>query len=500
VPTGVAGLDTMLHGGLLPGSTHLVMGGPGSGKTTLANQLCFHHVRAGGRAVYVTLLAESHSRLFTHVQSYTFYDPAAVGTTLQYFSGYAPLQQAGLPGFTTWLRQVTKQQQATVLVLDGFDTVKATANSELALKHFLDELNTLAELATCTTLLVSQPSAQETTPELTMVDGIITLTDAPVDVRRVRELEVTKLRGSAYLRGRHLFEITNTGLTVYPRTEAVLLPLPDVPQTPPERLTVGIARLDTMLNGGVGATSTTLLVGSPGSGKTLLGLHFLAEGARLDQPSLYFGMFERPTSLIAKAQRAGIPLTEALAAGTLEIVWQSPREAILDVYAERLLAVVRQRHIERVFIDGVDGFRLAAYAERLPAFLLALTDELCALGVTTLLSSELRQLVSPALELPLTGLSALVDNVVLLRYVELRSQLYRLISILKVRDSAYDPAIRAFTIGHDGITVADTFASAEAILTGVARPMHTPPPATRQHRRRRNTGNPYEPDDFGGGG
>ena len=54
--------------------------------------------------------------------------------------------------------------------------------------------------------------------------------------------------------------------------------------------------------------------------------------------------------------------------------------------------------------------------------------------------------------------------------MELESQLYRLISILKMRESDYDPAIREFRITDQGIDVAPTFASAQAILTGVALP------------------------------
>ena len=53
--TGVPGLDAVLGGGLPAGRTCLVAGLPGTGKTTLGNQLAFHHAAAGGRAVVATL-------------------------------------------------------------------------------------------------------------------------------------------------------------------------------------------------------------------------------------------------------------------------------------------------------------------------------------------------------------------------------------------------------------------------------------------------------------
>jgi predicted ATP-dependent serine protease len=61
--TGVPGLDTILGGGFLRGGLFIIQGAPGAGKTILGNQICFHHVAEGGRALYVTLLAENHARM-----------------------------------------------------------------------------------------------------------------------------------------------------------------------------------------------------------------------------------------------------------------------------------------------------------------------------------------------------------------------------------------------------------------------------------------------------
>ena len=70
--TGIPGLDRILDGGLLEAGVYIVQGPPGAGKTILANQACFHHASEGGRAVYITLLAESHSRMFGHLRRMAF--------------------------------------------------------------------------------------------------------------------------------------------------------------------------------------------------------------------------------------------------------------------------------------------------------------------------------------------------------------------------------------------------------------------------------------------
>ena len=69
VPTGVAQLDIILDGGFLKGGSYIVAGAPGTGKTIFGNQACFNHVAAGAKALYVTLLAESHARMISQTNA-----------------------------------------------------------------------------------------------------------------------------------------------------------------------------------------------------------------------------------------------------------------------------------------------------------------------------------------------------------------------------------------------------------------------------------------------
>lgn len=166
-----------------------------------------------------------------------------------------------------------------------------------------------------------------------------------------------------------------------------------------------------------------------------------------------------------------IPLKRYVDDGTIELVWQPPLEHFMDALAESLLERVRseKQARRRLFIDGVAGFSAAAvYGDRMPRFLSALTNQLRAWDVTTIVSEEL-PLFQPHVELPNPELAHVVETVVLLRYVELKSQLHRLVSIMKMRESRYDTSIREFTMGERGIEVSGSFESAESILTGFAR-------------------------------
>jgi circadian clock protein KaiC len=474
VPTGIEKLDLILNGGFLKGGTYMILGTPGAGKTIFGNQTCFNHVARGGRAVFMTLLAETHARMLAHIQYMCFFDPAPIGDSLYYVSGYTALERDGLSGLLRLIRQVLRERNATILVLDGLATAEAIAERELDYRRFLHELQVYVETTGCTAFLLTQPGTRTTYPEHTMVDGLIELTDGLVGPRAFRELEVSKFRGSSYLRGRHAFEITSNGLEIHPRTETVLSnpPITDEVRT---RMAFGVKRLDDMLHGGVLSGSATTLLGAPGSGKTVLGLHFLTNGALEGQQGLYFGFYETPPRLIAKATQLGLPIDSRIKSGMLDIIWQAPLEDLPDALAERLLEIVRRKNIKRLFLDGIESFQSSLmYHERSGPFFVALMNELRALNVTTLLSSELPDLFSPRITIPLDHVSSVVDNIIFLRYVELHSQLYRLISIMKVRESGYDPSIREFRISEDGIHVADTFESAEAILTGIARPIITP--------------------------
>ena len=348
VTTGIEGLDAVLHGGLLQGGTYIVVGMPGAGKTILGNQFCYHHAKEGGRVVYVTLLAETHSRMLSHLREMEFFSAEPLATSLQYVSAYRTLVKEGLSGLLEALRKLIRDHRASLLVIDGLVSATHSAGSELAFKEFIHELNTLVGVMGCTTLLLTNGHGPDDVhPEHTMVDGLIELKDELLGVRSVRHLNVRKFRGSAHLRGEHTFVITGRGITVYPRLEAQLSENATVPQEQPGQVPLGVPELDRMLDGGLQRASVTLLMGPSGSGKTLLGLQYLHEGVSRGEPCLYFGFYESPPRLMAKAEGIGLQLRDAAASGLLLTLWQPPSELLLDALGERLLITVKARGAAR---------------------------------------------------------------------------------------------------------------------------------------------------------
>ena len=483
VSTGSTGLDTVLQGGWIHGGTYMVTGAPGAGKTILGNQLCFSHVAAGGRAVFVTMLSESHGRMMTHLRGMRFFQREVIGQKLHYVSGYATLKAEGLDGLGRLLYRSVREHQATVLVVDGLLAVQESAGSVLAFREFIHALGVHNALAGCTTLVLTNRQQNAADPQFAMVDGVLVMEMQAVGLKVVRGLEVTKLRGGSQLMGRHVFEITSEGIVVHPRIETLYRdPLQEEPP-PQKRLRFGVRRLDEMMAGGMPEHSSTLLFGAPGSGKTLLGLHFLDAGASQGETGLYYGFMETPPRLMEKGVDVGLALRPWVESGRLVMKTRVAVELIPDALVHELLELVDRHQVKRLVIDGLETLVQDMLApQRLPGLLIALLNALRARGVTPVMTHQTDVLFGPGLEAKLGGLEAIVDNIVFLRYVELRSQLYRMLSILKMRESNYETALREFSISTRGIDVAETFESAEAILTGQARAV--PAKAQRAQRKK----------------
>jgi circadian clock protein KaiC len=469
VPTGIPGLDTLLHGGFIQGGVYMLMGMPGAGKTILGNQVCFHHVSTGGRALYVTLLAESHTRMIGNLNSMAFFEPSRIPESLTYLSAYSVLEEGGLDALLHLIRQEVKTRGASLLILDGLVAAEEIAPTERAFKKFIHGLQVMTAMVGCTTLLLTTGGGKGLKAEHTMVDGLLVLSERTFGVRAVRELTVRKFRGSAHFRGKHSFDITGDGIVVHPRIESLVESGNDLDRPTEGRRAFGVAGLDTMLQGGIFQGSSTILLGSSGSGKTLLGLHFLAEGARRGERGHYFAFYDSPRRVRDQAASVGLDLDPLLARGLLELSFRPPTESHLDALGSQLISVIRERRVGRLFLDGFDALsRVAVYPARVTRFMAALVNECRARGVSLLFSVETESLFGLELKLPVRGISILCENLLFLRCAELGAELRRFLTVLKLRTSGHDPSLREFTISNRGLVVGDPVSDAQMLMSGLA--------------------------------
>jgi circadian clock protein KaiC len=464
--TGVLGLDAVLGGGIPVGRTCMVAGSPGVGKTTLGNQLAFHHAAMGGQALVTTLLAETHDLMLANLRGFRFFDPSLVGDRVHYLNLFDALADEGLHGIITAVRHMARERGATLLIIDGATVIENLAPSQLDLRRFVQQLQAQAAMIGATTVLLTSKTRDQLEILGAHVDGVLVLANERFDSRHVRQLEVLKLRGGHHVTGAHQFTITDHGLTVHPRLESVVGGRRP-PEQPGALLGTGVPGLDAMLGGGLMPLSSTLVMGTPGAGKTLLGLCYLLEGARHGERGLLTGFHETEAALMSTAARIGLDLRGAVESGLVRILWDPPLELSADAWAWRLLDAVEEHRPRRVFIDALtDIQRFIASPQRMPNFTAALTNELRGLGATALIATEIDAYVDEQLAVPIPAASATMDNGILVRQVEIRSSLLRLISILKARQIGTDPAIREFVVSDQGITVSRPFLASTGLLTG----------------------------------
>ncbi|MBC9176866.1 ATPase domain-containing protein [Pseudoroseomonas ludipueritiae] len=455
--SGIQGLDTLLQGGLVAGASYIVQGRPGSGKTIFANQIAFHHARNGGRVLFATLLSESHERLFQFLSTLSFFDRQRVGDEIQFVSAFDTLESEGLEEVVKLLRREITRQKATVLVVDGVLNARSRAEHTIDTKKFIAELQGHAAFAGCTTLFLTSARLDDSSPEHTMVDGVIELGEELLANRAIRRLHLRKTRGSGAVPGLHEFQITSQGVVVYPRLEAVLGGRGSADDPVEEAVPSGVPDLDAMTGGGLQRRSATLVTGASGTGKTSLGLSFLS-CCTPEEPGLIFGFYETEGRMVRKADALGLGLREQIRSGAVRLIWQPTTEQFMDMLAYRLLDAVREGGYRRVFIDSLGAIaRASAEPARQLEFFTALINELRAMGVTVMATWEIRNVFDSSAYMPAMELSSLFDNILMMRFAEVGDTLRRILMILKIRDSAFDASFRELLITQDGIRLAKAF-------------------------------------------
>jgi circadian clock protein KaiC len=455
--TGIPGLDTVLGGGL-PASAVVVVGGPpGAGKTVLSVQVAFHQAALGRRALLLTTLSEPHEKLIRHTEGFAWFDPTRLGTQIQYLSLYDALQDGGASQALETVVEAARAQQADLLILDAFRGVRDLVADELALRRFIFELGGQLGVLGVTALLTGEYAREdiERYVEFTVADGIIHLNHGLVGPRQSRTIEVVKMRGSGFLGGLHTLHVDEHGISVYPRHPALARRIDYSMGS--ERLSSGVPALDAMLGGGFVAHSLNLIVGTPGVGKTLLGLQFLAEGARQGERGVMMSLDESGPHLEQKALH--FKLTSAqqpfFDGEKLSILWEPAVETEVDVVASHLRDAIEGRGVKRLVLDAMANIEGALQPAQLNDYIMSLTNYLRGHGVTVLMINDMAELAGGVVSVGGFTFSATADNILLMRQAEVQGRLQLALAVVKMRDSAFDPGVRQYTIEQQGLRIGE---------------------------------------------
>jgi len=217
----VPGLDDVLAGGLPIYSCTLLAGGPGTGKTVLAQHILFNFLRhhGGSRALYLTALSESRAKVIRHAQRFRFFDAAAFGEQVVYHDIGARLRGGRLADGINGVMRSVEEYRAELVVIDSFRALRDLAAGPAEFRLFCYDLAERLAGARSTTLLVGEYERDDVAryAEFAIADGILFLDLVEHPEGPERQLRVLKFRGRAADLGRHPFVITEQGVWVLPR-------------------------------------------------------------------------------------------------------------------------------------------------------------------------------------------------------------------------------------------------------------------------------------------
>ena len=470
--TGIPSLDVLLGGGIPRRQTLIVTGSPGGGKTILVNQIAFLAAAQGLPVVFSTLTSEPHDKLVEQLSVFRFFRRELLGEGVFLINAYAAMKKSGKEARDLLLGAV-RERGARLLVIDGMRSMRDLWQDEARLREFFYELGTGLAAVDCVGLFTTEYGVEKLMdlPEATTLDAILSLTTKRHGARRLRRAEVVKVRGRPHLTGEHFFEIGEEGIRIIPRIEALTPSALDlVPQE--GRAAFGVSELDALLDGGLPVGTTTMLAGSMGIGKTVFSLQFALDGVGRGEKTLFVAFVEEPGVLITRARRIGLDVRPFIASGALQLLYQPPTEMEADSLVDRILAGIARLGARRLVIDGLGALELSvADVDRREIFFGAFSTRLRLGGVTTLFTKEVTKIAGTELDFSSTPIAILGENLLLLRFVELRGRIHRILSVLKMRDSKYQSDLREFEITDQGIRVLAPLRSAQGLLTGQAVPL-----------------------------
>jgi circadian clock protein KaiC len=473
VATGIAGFDEITGGGLPAGRPTLVCGGPGCGKTLFAMQfLVSGATRFGEPGVFMSF-EESSGELAKNVASLGFdlddleaRNLIAMDTVVVERSEIEESGEYDLEGLFLRLDFAIQSVGAKRVVLDTIESLFSGFSNEAILRAELRRLFRFLKERGVTVVITGERGEGQLTRqglEEYVSDCVILLDHRVNEQISTRRLRIVKYRGSSHGTNEYPFIIDHRGLEVLPVTALHLQH-----SASEERISSGIARLDTMLGGrGFFRGSSALVSGMAGTGKSSIAAHFADATCRRGERCLYFAMEESPQQIVRNMRSIGLDLAPWVKSGLLSFHASRPTLFGLEMHLTTIFRAVNDFAPSAVIIDPLSNLAsIGSYLEVM-ATLLRLVDFLKAREVTALFTSLVSN--NGAENETDLGVSSLMDTWLSLRNLESNGERNRGLYVLKSRGMSHSNQIREFVLTDRGVELVDVYLGEQGVLTGSAR-------------------------------
>lgn len=463
VKTGIFGLDEILLGGVIRGNVIILEGMPGTGKTTLALEFMYRGALEQNEPGLIVTFETSPEKLKRDAASFgwdledlerkkklkiVYTSPSVLIEELQTHDGV--------------LSREIKAIGAKRVLIDGLTPLRIFGE-RIGGRPYRESLHLLIDtlirfdvtpLLTTETVGTNPIGETGSREEQYLGDTVITVRNQARRRSVHRSIEIAKSRGQDFFTGRHSLKIVNeVGIRVFPRVYARPKVMIEQP-TSTTRVSTGNLALNDMLGGGVLEGSVTLVVGISGTGKTVSGMQFLGEAAKNGGKGLFVSLDEHPAQIARNAANLKLEFKNQLDAGNIHIHYDSPLEVDIDEHFYSIRDLVERNKITHVVIDSVAAYE-NAQPEEAREFLVALATYFKDRLIPAFFNFECPELLGISQISDHLKSSAIVDNIVLLNYVEISTLIRRAITIPKARGSKPDQRTREYLIEPGGISILD---------------------------------------------
>lgn len=218
------------------------------------------------------------------------------------------------------------------------------------------------------------------------------------------------------------------------------------------RISSGITQFDKLIEGGFEKNSTNLVMGSPGSGKTIFSTSFIIEGLKNGENCLYISFEENKQTFFHNMKRFNWNLEEYEKKGKFTFLNYAPEKvkSMLEEGGGLIESIILKNKISRVVIDNMTSFTLLFEDElqkrETNLELLNLIKKWDCTSLITFEDSSENQKIYPALEFE-------ADSVILLSFIKKLFSRERYVEVLKMRGTNHSNLTYKFSITKNGIIV-----------------------------------------------
>ena len=478
--TGISSLDIIAKGGLPKNRTTLISGTAGSGKTVFAVHFLAAGIELGEPGVFVTF-EEAADDIRKNMRSFGWDLAQWEKDGKLAFVDASPdphidsVEAGGfdLGALVARVENAVRKVKATRVAVDSLGAVFSQFSDQAMVRSELFRISAALKAMGVTAVLTAErtddhgPVARFGVEEF-IADNVMILRNALEAETRRRTIEILKFRGCDHQKGEYPFTIVPHGGVIVIPLSAMQLSM----KSSDLRISSGNPALDEMSGGGFFRDSVTLVSGATGTGKTLTVAQFLQGGVAEGEKCLLLAFEESRDQLVRNAKGWGFDFETMERKGLLKVVCDYPDVQGLEDWLVTIQAIINDFKPKRVALDSLSALENVGTAKAFREFVIGLTSFIKHQEITGMFTSTTASLMGGD-SITESHISTLTDSIILLRYVEMFGDMKRGLTVLKMRGSWHDKAIREFTIDKGGMQMGRAFRNVTGILSG--SPVHVSP-------------------------